>query len=134
MSSDTAQEVIDDLLPIFQATEQVLNEWTSEGNLQFPALLVKVALKLNWDDKQIRENDPFVRKYVRKNKDWHVTRGAHGGIMRASDKQKKEDLKIAKEFAKKQIEEALKAKDLAMKASAAAAINAVADAATEPTV
>ena len=119
MSNDTAQEVIDDLLPIFQATERVLNEWTGDGNLQFPVLLVKVALLLNWDDKQIRENDPFVRKYVRKNKDWHVTRGAHGGIMRASDKQKKEDLRIAKDFAKKQIEAALEPKEAAAKAAAA---------------
>jgi hypothetical protein len=117
MSNGTSQKVIDDLLPIFQATEQALNEWNGEGNLQFPVLLGMVAVRLNWDEKQVRENDPFIRKYVRNHDDWHVTRGAHGGIMRASDKQKKESLKTAKDAAKKQIEEALQAKELAAKSS-----------------
>jgi hypothetical protein len=117
MSNETAQEVMDDLLPIFQATEQVLNEWTGEGNLQFPNLLAKIALRLNWSAKDARENDPFVRKYVRKNKDWYVTRGAHGGIMRAAEWQKKDAIKIAKDIAKKQMQEALEAKELAAKAA-----------------
>lgn len=117
MSNDTSQRVIDDLLPIFQATEQALNEWSGEGNLQFPVLLGMIAVRLNWDEKQVRENDPFVRKYVRNNADWYVTRGAHGGIMRASERQKKEALKAAKEQAKKTIEEALQAKELAAKSN-----------------
>lgn len=117
MSNETIQEVIDDLLPIFQATEQALNEWTGDGNLQFPVLLGMIALRLNWNEKDVRENDPFVRKYVRKNKNWYVTRGAHGGIMKASDRQKKEAVKIAKDIAKKQIEEALEAKEIAAKAA-----------------
>lgn len=115
MSNETAQEVIDDLMPIFQATEEALNEWKGEGNLQFPVLLGMVAVRLNWDEKQVRENDPFVRKFVRKNKDWYVTRGAHGGIMKASERQKKEAALLAKEEAKKQIGAALEAKELASK-------------------
>ena len=115
MSNETIQIVIDDLLPIFQATEQILNEWTGDGNLQFPVLLGMIAVRLNWDEKMVRENDPFVRKYVRKNTDWYVTRGAGGGIMRATDKQKRDGLKLAKDIAKKQIEEALEAKALAAK-------------------
>jgi hypothetical protein len=117
MSNETTQEVIDELMPIFQATEQALSEWSGEGNLQFPVLLGMIAVRLNWNEKDVRENDPFVRKYVRKNKDWYVTRGAGGGIMRASERQKKEAVKIAKDLAKKQIEEALEAKELAAKAA-----------------
>lgn len=113
MSNDTAQAVINDLMPIFQAIEESLNEWSGEGNLQFPVLLGMVAVRLNWDEKQVRENDPFVRKYVRSNTDWYVTRGAHGGIMRASDRQKKEAIIQAKELAKKQMKEALEAKEVA---------------------
>lgn len=119
MSNDTAQEVINDLLPIFQATEDALNEWTGEGNLQFPILLGMIAVRLNWDEKQVRENDPFVRKYVRKNSDWYVTRGAHGGIMKATDRNKKESIKLAKDLVKKQMQEALEAKEQAAKDLAA---------------
>lgn len=108
MSNDVINKIIDDLLPIFQATDQALNEWTSEGNLQFPTLLTSLAVKLNWDEKQIREADPLVRMYVRRHPDWYVTRGAHGGIMRRSEKQKKEDAKnaaiAAKDLLKQQIE------------------------------
>jgi ElaB/YqjD/DUF883 family membrane-anchored ribosome-binding protein len=118
MSNDTVQQIVDELMPIFQATEDVLNEWTEDGNIQFPALLGRIAIKLNWSDKQIRENDPFVRKYVRANKAWYVTRGAHGGIMKAADRQKKEELKLAKFVAKKQMEEALEALAAAAKMNA----------------
>ena len=115
MNNETTQKVINDLLPVFEATELALNEWKGEGNLQFPILLGMVAIRLNWDEKQVRENDPFIRKYVRNHSEWHVTRGAHGGIMRSSDKQKKESVKLAKEEAKKTIELALQAKELASK-------------------
>jgi pyruvate-formate lyase-activating enzyme len=69
-----------------------------------------IAMKLNLDEKQVKEMDPFVRKYVRSHPEWYVTRGAHGGIMKASDKQKKEAAKEAKDLAKKQMQEALEAK------------------------
>jgi hypothetical protein len=75
---------------------------------------------LNWDEKQLREADPFVRKYVRSHPDWHVTRGAHGGIMRASEKQKKEAAKAAKELASKQMKDAIEAKAAAAQAAKAA--------------
>ena len=97
MSNDTVTEsACDDLRPIFRATNEALSEWTGEGNLQFPKLLEMLALKLNWGEKQLREADVLVRWYVRRHPDWHVTRGAHGGIMRASEKQKKEAAKLAK--------------------------------------
>jgi hypothetical protein len=108
--SNTVQNVLDKLAPLFQATDEVLAEWTGEGNLQFPVLLGMMAVKLNWDEKQVRENDPLVRFYVRNNPDWFVTRGAHGGIMRATEKQKKETAKAAKEAVKAQLQAAIEAK------------------------
>ena len=107
------QKVLNELSELFDVTDQALSEWTGEGNLQFPALLLKMAVRLNWSDKQMREADPFVRKYVRSHPDWHVTRGAHGGIMRASERQKKEELRVAKELAKKQLQDQIEAQAVA---------------------
>lgn len=101
------QFAMDKLSPIFQATDEVLADWTGDGNLQFPNLMAKLSVKMNWNEKELREADPFVRFYVRHHPDWHVTRGAHGGIMRSSDKQKKEGAKLAKAVAKAAIKAAL---------------------------
>jgi hypothetical protein len=111
--SNTVQAVLDKLAPLFQTTNEVLTEWAagaSEGNLQFPVLLGMMAVKLNWDEKQVRENDPLVRFYVRNNPEWYVTRGAGGGIMRATEKQQKDAAKAAKEAAKAQLQAAIEAK------------------------
>ncbi len=108
----TIEKVLDGLSQIFQMTDTVLNEWGSSEkseNLQFPVLLGMIALRMNWDEKQTREADPFVRKYVRSHSDWTVTRGAHGGIMKTSDKLKKEELRAAKDAAKKKMIEAIEA-------------------------
>jgi len=96
MSNNTITTILDDLTMMFEVTDEVLNDWNGDGNLQFPLLVQMMAVKLNWDDKQMREADPLVRYYVRKHPDWHVTRGAHGGIMRISDKLKKEAAKLSK--------------------------------------
>lgn len=111
MSDVVIDSTLENLRVLFQITNQALTEWTGEGNLQFPVLMGKIALAQNWDDKQVREADPFVRYYVRNHPDWHVTRGAHGGIMRRSEKQKKEAVKTAKENARLQVEAAIAAKE-----------------------
>ncbi len=98
------------LIVIFNATEDALNEWTGTGNLQFPTLFTMIAVKMNWDDKQMREADPIIRYYVRNNPNWDITRGAKGGIRRMADKLKKEQAKSAKDAAKKQIQDLLAAK------------------------
>lgn len=108
--SNTVQNVLDKLSTVFETTEEMLNEWNGEGCLQFPALMASIAVKLNWDEKQVREADPLVRYYVRNNANWHVTRGAHGGIMRLSDKQKKEAAKQAKDALKSQMKASIEAK------------------------
>jgi hypothetical protein len=107
--SDTIQNNLEIIRALFQQTDQVLTEWTGEGNLQVPVLLGMMAVRFNWNEKQVRDNDPFVRFHVRNHPDWHVTRGAHGGIMRASEKQKKEAIVIAKALAKKQVADAIEA-------------------------
>ena len=58
----------------------------------------------------MRKNDPFVRSYVREHDDWYVTRGAHGGIMRRAEKDKKDAVAAQKKAAKEQAEAAVKAK------------------------
>jgi len=110
MSDDTIQDNLEKIRGIWQATDQALSEWTSEKNLQFPVLLGMIAVRMNWDEKQVRDADPFVRFHVRNHPDWYVTRGAGGGIMRKSDKDKKEAIRIAKEAAKKQMADKLEAK------------------------
>ena len=110
MSNSTKEKILKDISDLYDATETALSEWSGEGNLQFPVLLGMMAVKQNWDEKQVRRNDPFVREYVRNHPDWHVTRGAHGGIMKSADKQKKDATKLAKDLVKKQMQEAIEAK------------------------
>lgn len=107
--NNTIQTVTDQLMAIFQATEEALSSYQGEGNLQFPTLMGILAAKMNWSEKQVRESDPIVRYYVRNNPEWHVTRGAHGGIMRASDRQKKEQLRVAKDALKQQMKATIEA-------------------------
>jgi hypothetical protein len=109
--SDAIDSTLENLRSLFQSTDKVLSEWTGEGNLQLPALILMMAASLNWSDEQMRQVDPIVRYYIRNHSDWHVTRGSGGGIMRASEKQKKEALKVAKEAARKKVEAALAAKE-----------------------
>lgn len=118
------QTQIDELTPIWTATDEVLDDWKGEGCLQLPILMGMLAVKFNWSDKQMRENDPFVRRYLRHHDKWHVTRGAHGGIMRLSDKQKKDAEKEAKDLARKQVETAVAAKAAQMTAASLVASTA----------
>lgn len=110
MSNNPIQLALDDLTVIFKTADETLQGWSGEGNLQFPHLMGMLAVKLNWDEKQVREADPIVRYYVRKHPEWYVTRGAHGGIMRITDKQKKEQAKTTKSALKDQMKAAIEAK------------------------
>lgn len=115
--SDVIDTNLQKIKAIWQATDEALSEWTGEGNLQIPVLLGMIAVRQQWDEEAVRHADPFVRFHVRNHPDWHVTRGAKGGIMRKSDKDKKEAVRQAKELAKQQMKDALEAK-------AASAVNA----------
>jgi hypothetical protein len=109
MSNTTVNLVLDRLSAVFSATEEILNDWSSETNLQFPTLLSMMAAKFNWNEKQLKEADPVIRYYIRNNPNWYITRGAHGGIMRSSDRQKKQDALLAKETLKKQMKAKIEA-------------------------
>lgn len=111
--SDPVSNTLENLRAIFQATDSALAEWTEEGNLQLPKLLAKMALRMNWNQDQIREADPFIRYYLRNHPDWCITRGAHGGIMRKADQLKRDAVKIAKEQARQKVEAANAAKKAA---------------------
>lgn len=129
MSNPThIQSFLDSKVPVLLAVDEFLSAWSGEGCLQFPNLLGSIQAKLGWDDKQLRANDPIIREYIRNHPDWYVTRGAHGGIMRASDKQKKEDALAAKVKAKAELNAILDAKvkaEAAVKASQAIAVQPV---------
>ncbi len=108
--SNYVDSVLDSLKPVFEKVDECLTEWKGDGNLQMPTLISMVALKLSWSEKDIKKYDPMVRFYVRDHKDWYITRGAHGGIMPITEKQKKDAAKLAKELAKQQVKQALDAK------------------------
>ena len=111
------QAFLDEQTPYLSVVEEVLNEWTGEGCLQFPTLMGTVQLKMGWDDKTARAKEPIIREFVRNHSIWYVTRGAHGGIMRRSEKQKKDAEKAAKEKAKAELTAAIEA-EAARKAAA----------------
>jgi hypothetical protein len=110
MSNDTIHNTLEDLRALYEHVEVVLSEWKGEGNLQFPTLFGMLASKLNWDEKAVRENDPIIRFYIRKHPEWHVTRGAHGGIQRVSDREKKLAAQKAKASHKEDLKAAIAAK------------------------
>ena len=108
--NQVVQTVTEQLVVVFTAVEEILNDWKGEGNLQFPALVGMMSVKMNWTEKQAREADPIIRYYVRNNPNWHVTRGAHGGIMKSSDKNKKQEAKAVKDALKQQMKASIEAK------------------------
>jgi len=101
------QSYFDSQVAIFNTVDEILNDWKGTGCFKLPMLLDLVAEKLDWDEKMIRAKDPVIRDYLRNNPYWHITRGAHGGIMRADEKEKKEAIKSAKEQAKADVNEAI---------------------------
>lgn len=107
------QSFLDDQVPYLLVVDEILNDWSGEGCLQFPTLMAILNTKLGWvgkeGEKTSRAKEPIIREYVRTHPDWHVTRGAHGGIMRASEKQKKEEARAAKEKAKAEVAAAIQA-------------------------
>lgn len=108
-NSPDIQSFFDEQAPYLTVVEESLSEWTGEGCLQFPTLMSTVQLKLGWDDKTSRAKEPIIREFVRNHSVWYVTRGAHGGIMRRAEKQKKEAEKAAKDKAKAELAAAIQA-------------------------
>ncbi len=88
---------------VFNAVEEILSEYKGEANLQFPLLALQVATKLNWSPSQMKDNDCFIRWYVRNHPNWVVTTGAKGGIMPLEKKQQKLAEQIARSKAKESV-------------------------------
>lgn len=105
--SPQIESFLNNLVPTLAAADEILNAWNGEGCYKFPVLLGQLSVQLNWTKKQIRSYDPIVREYVRTHSEWYVTPGAKGGIMKASEKQKKLDMELAKKKAKEEIKAAL---------------------------
>lgn len=106
------ENIVEKITTIFEATEEALASyaWQDGKNLQIPVLLGMIALKLGWDEKLIKINDPIIRFYLRTNTTWDVTKGAHGGVRPASKRQKQEELKAEKEAIKAQMRAEINAK------------------------
>ncbi len=101
---------------VSEATEQALVEHfaKSEENLQFPTLVTAVSGIINCDSKIFGDVDQHVRQYVRRHPDYHVSRGAKGGIMLKAIYEKRLAGKAATEAAKKVIAAQVEAKVAAM--------------------
>lgn len=114
------QSFLDLQVPMLLAVDEELSSWKGEGCLQFPILMGNITGKLGWDSETQRKKEPIIREYVRTHPDWYVTRGAHGGIMRRSEKEQKDAVKAAKEKAKAELNAALEAEVARKKAEALA--------------
>ena len=101
------EEIMNEFVSIFDATDQVLSEHKWDKNLPIPTLLASVAAKMNWDDKTTRLNEGAIKVYLRKHDDWYLTRGAKGGVQPAETRKKKEELKAAKIAFKIKLKEAI---------------------------
>lgn len=112
------QSFLDGQISMLLAVDEVLNEWKGEGCFQFPKLMETLTAKLGWDSEVQRKKEPIIREYVRNHPDWYVTRGAHGGIMKRSEKEQKDALKAAKDKAKAELTAALEAEAARKKAEA----------------
>lgn len=108
--SDAIDNNLQTIQRLWQQTEEVLSEWTGEGNLQVPVLLGMMAVRFNWNEKQVRDFDPMIRFHLRNHPDWYMTRGVKGGIQRASERQKKEAALQARALVKQQMQAVLDAK------------------------
>lgn len=114
--NDPADSFLNGLRPTLKLVDEILESWNGEGCYKVPDLIGALSLKLNWDADQARRNDPVIRFFLKDHPMWYVTRGAHGGIMKRADWQKKQFAAAAKQKAKEEIKAALAAKE-AQKAS-----------------
>jgi hypothetical protein len=108
--NDPIESFLDSQRPILNLVDQMLDDWKSEALYQVPQLLLNMGARLDWDSKQLRKYDPIVRAYLKDHPVWYVTRGAHGGIMRRNEHDKKEADKAAKLRAKEELKATLEAK------------------------
>lgn len=107
---DPVELFLSELKPILNVVNEMLDAWKGDSCYQIPKLVEALSVKFDWDAEAARRHDPIIRAYLKNHPTWHVTRGAHGGIMRRAEFDKKEFAKAAKERAKQDIKAALAAK------------------------
>jgi len=112
--TDPVESFLDNQRPLLKLVDEMLDEWKSETCYQVPQLLLNMGARLNWNSEQLRKFDPIVRAYLKDHPVWYVTRGAHGGIMKRAEHNKKEADKAAKEAAKQALKAQLEAKATAV--------------------
>jgi hypothetical protein len=108
--NDPIESFLDSQRSILNLVDELLDGWKIEALYQVPQLLLHMGVRLNWDATQLRKFDPIVRAYLKDHPVWYVTRGAHGGIMRRDEHNKKENDKLTKLRAKEELKATLEAK------------------------
>jgi hypothetical protein len=98
--TDKKQNTLDKVSAICDATDDALASYTGNDNIQLPVLVGMVAARMGWNTKQLRENDPIVRFYIRNHPDYAITKGPHGGVIPRAVWEKKQVVKNAKAAAK----------------------------------
>ena len=95
---------IDNCYNVFSLTQEFLNDWVSDKNIQFSKILEFVCVKLSITDAlRIKESDNLIRMFVRKHPDWHIIKGNKGGIMRMSKFKDKLAAKVEQNKLKEEI-------------------------------
>lgn len=111
---------IDDVLNkaklIFEEVESVLSEHNDDTCYKVPSLIKVLAVKLDWSEKQSRQNDQLIRFFLRDHSEYFITQGAKGGIQRKAVKAKKEQDKLLKDKLKEELKQIVEDK-VASKAS-----------------
>jgi hypothetical protein len=103
------QSYFNSYVSIFLFVDNVLQSWVGEGCYKLPLLLEQVSDQFQWNEEQFRAKDPVVRDYLRNHEHYYVTRGAHGGVGRRTDLDKKEAVLRNKKQAKDDIMSAIEA-------------------------
>lgn len=115
--SDPVETFLNSQRSVLKLVDELLNDWKSEACYQVPQLLLHMGARLNWNSDDLRRWDPIVRGYLKDHAVWYVTRGAHGGVMKRAEHDKKEADKAAKLRAKEELKATLEAKAAAQPVS-----------------
>ena len=105
------QNAVDKAMDLWKFVDEALSEYTGTDNLQLPTLMEILMAKMGLDVKQFRKLDALVRFYISEDHpDWVSRRGAHGGVMRRADVQKKAQDILNKMLEKNKLKAVIEAK------------------------
>ena len=115
--NNNINEVLSKIGKIYEAADEIFYSWDGPGLLQVPNFMGMLAVKLDIEDKEIRNIDPLIRFYLKHHADFYIARGAKGGIDRRSNKTEKDNIKNQKDIIKKMVEEEFAIKLASMQAN-----------------